>query len=292
MKIGMHLPVMVPGFDRRLILEWSQRIDAGPYSTLAAGERINFPNPEILVTLSAAAAVTERVAISPSVLVLPMHSAVLVAKQIATLDVLSEGRVCLGVGVGGRDEDYRAVGEVFDRTRWRKLERKVEVMRRAWRGDRVVAGALRPVEPAPVQDGGPPVLVGALFEQSIRRAARFADGLQHFSFGPSPEEVGRSFDWAREAWKQAGRATPPRLVAGCWFALGARAREQMDAYLLRYLNFLGPAAEQIAPTVATTSAAALKEVAARMAELGAEELLLTPTTLDPDEVDRVADILG
>ncbi len=139
MENGMNLPVMVPGLDRKLILEWSRRIDAGPYSTLAAGERINFPNPEILVTLSAAAAVTERVWISPSVLVLPMHSAVLIAKQIASLDVLSEGRVCLGVGVGGREEDYRAVGEVFDAARWRKLERKVSVMRQAWRGDRVTA---------------------------------------------------------------------------------------------------------------------------------------------------------
>lgn len=292
MKIGMHLPVMVPGLDRGLILDWSRRIDAGPFSTLAAGERINFPNPEILVTLSAAAAVTERVWISPSVLVLPMHSAVLIAKQIATLDVVSEGRVCLGVGVGGREEDYRAVGEVFDASRWRKLERKVHVMRRAWAGDRVVAGALRPVEPVPVQEGGPEVLVGALFEQSIRRAARWANGLQHFSFGPSTEEVERSFELARRAWKEAGRDAPPRLVAGCWFALGGGAREQMDAYLGRYLNFMGPLAEKLAPTATTTSAHALADVARRMGDLGADELLLTPTTLDPEEVDRVADILG
>ncbi len=58
MKIGMNLPVMVPGLDRDLILEWSRRIDAGPYSTLAAGERITFPNPEVMITMSAAAAVT------------------------------------------------------------------------------------------------------------------------------------------------------------------------------------------------------------------------------------------
>ena len=62
MKIGMNLPVMVPGLDRDCILEWCRRIDAGPYSTLASGERIVFPNPEIMVTLAAAAAATERVA--------------------------------------------------------------------------------------------------------------------------------------------------------------------------------------------------------------------------------------
>jgi alkanesulfonate monooxygenase SsuD/methylene tetrahydromethanopterin reductase-like flavin-dependent oxidoreductase (luciferase family) len=293
MKIGLHLPVMAPGLDRDLILEWSRRIDAGPFSTLAAGERINFPNPEITVTLSAAAAVTERVEICYGVLVLPMHSAVLIAKQVATLDVLSGGRVCLGVGVGGREEDYRAVGAPFDKTRWRMLERKVEVMRRAWNGDRVVPGALGPVEPAPIRDGGPEVMAGSLFPQSIRRAARWADGLQGFSFGPSMQEIEGRFELARTAWQEARRTTPPRLVTGCWFALGAHPRMQMDEYLQRYLGFMGSvAADKIASTVSTISSESLKDVVRQVEDLGADEILLTPTTIDPEEIDRVADLIG
>ena len=135
MKIGMNLPVMVPGLDRDLILEWSRRVDAGPYASLAAGERITFPNPEMMVTLAAAAAVTERVRLAFNVLVLPMHSAVLIAKQVATLDVISAGRVTLGVGVGGREEDYRAVGVVCDEKRLGRLEEQVGLMRRAWAGE-------------------------------------------------------------------------------------------------------------------------------------------------------------
>ena len=91
MKIGLNLPVMVPGFDRDKILTWARRLDAGPFSSLPAGERITFPNPDILVTLSACAAVTERVRLVFSILVLPMHQPVRVAKQIATLDVLRAG---------------------------------------------------------------------------------------------------------------------------------------------------------------------------------------------------------
>jgi len=68
-KIGLHLPVMVPGLDRDAILTWSRRIDQGPFSSLASGERITFPNPDITVALSAAAAVTERVQLHYSVLV-------------------------------------------------------------------------------------------------------------------------------------------------------------------------------------------------------------------------------
>ena len=102
MRIGLNLPVMVPGLDRQTILEWSRRIDTGPFSSLCAGERVNFPKPEIVVTLSAAAAVTERVKIVPTVFVVPLHPPLLLAKRIATLDVLSGGRVVLGVGVGAR----------------------------------------------------------------------------------------------------------------------------------------------------------------------------------------------
>jgi alkanesulfonate monooxygenase SsuD/methylene tetrahydromethanopterin reductase-like flavin-dependent oxidoreductase (luciferase family) len=288
----MHLPVMVPGLDRDKILDWSHRIDRGPFATLAAGERITFPNPEIGVTLSAAAAVTSRVSIAFSVLVLPMHSPVLVAKQVATLDVLSGGRVSLGVGVGGREEDYRAVGAAFD-DRFGKLERGVDLLRRAWTGESVVPGALRPVEPLPVQQGGPEILAGALFPRSVRRAARWADGLTDFSFGPSADEVGNRFDLARNAWKEEGRDAPPRLVGGFWFAIGPGARERMDAYLARYLNFMGPGvAEKLAPTVTTTSDAALRDAVQMMADLGADEVLLTPVHDDPEDVDRVADILA
>ncbi len=292
MQIGMNLPVMVPGLDRDGVLEWSRRIDAGPYSSLAAGERITFPNPELLVTLSFAAAATERVRICPTVLVLPLHDAVLAAKQVATLDVLSGGRVSLGVGVGGREEDYRAVGASLEHKRLAHLEAQVETLRRAWAGEAVVEGALRPVEPAPLQAGGPEILAGAIFPRAIARAAHWADGLTGFSFGPSLDEVGRGFELARRAWKQAGRPEP-RLVTGFWFALGAGAREQLDGYLRRYLDFMGPGiAEKLAPTVRVTSARALVDAARALAELGADELLLVPTTRDPDEVDRVADLLG
>jgi alkanesulfonate monooxygenase SsuD/methylene tetrahydromethanopterin reductase-like flavin-dependent oxidoreductase (luciferase family) len=293
MKIGMNLPVMVPGLDRGLILEWSRRVDAGPFASLAAGERITFPNPEVMVTLSAAAAVTERVRLVFNVLVLPMHSPVLIAKQVATLDVISAGRVTLGVGVGGREEDYRAVGAVCDEKRVGRLERQVGLMRRAWAGELVVEGALRPVEPHPVQSGGPEILAGSLFPRSIRRAARWADGLCGFSFGPSADEIESQFETARAAWKQEARSAPPRLVTGCWFALGSGAREQMDEYLHRYLRFLGPGvAEKLAPTVTTTSGGKLKSAVGMIEDLGADELILAPTTADPDEVHRVADLLG
>lgn len=290
----MNLPVMVPGLDRRTVLEWCRRIDAGPFSTLAAGERITFPNPEIMVTLSVAAAATERVKLAFTVVVLPLHhSTVLLAKQVATLDVLSGGRVVLGVGVGARVEDYRAAEAPFDGRRLRRMERQVALLKRVWSGEHVVEGALRPIEPLPLQPGGPELLAGALAPDSIRRAAAWADGIAGFSFGPSTDEVAFAWETARQAWREAGRARPPRLVGSCWFALGRNPRAQLDEYLQRYLNFMGAdVARRLAPTVRTDSPAALRRVIADLAALGTDELLLVPTTADPEELDRVADALG
>jgi len=292
-KIGMNLPVMVPGFDRDTILEWSRRIDAGPYSSLAAGERIWFPNPEMMVTMSAAAAVTERVDINFSVVVLPMHSAIHIAKQIATLDVISNGRVVLGVGVGGRAEDYAAFGATYDRKRLSRMEAQVDVMRRAWAGEKVIEEALRPLEPRPLQDGGPPILSGSIFPAAVKRASRWADGISGFSFSPFDEQLETCFETARAAWKENGRDRPPRLVTSCWFALGDDARSRLDEYLFRYLRFMGDdTARNLTPMVTTDSAAKLREAVKRVEDIGADELLLVPSTSDPDEVDRVADILA
>jgi len=207
--------------------------------------------------------------------------------------VLSGGRVVAGVGVGARAEDFAAHGVPFRHARLRRLEQQVRIMRRVWAGEIVVEGSARPVEPFPLQPGGPPVLCGSLTAPAIRRAARFADGIAGFAFGPDPAEIAMAFDAARDAWPKAGRPQPPRLVTGCWFALGPRAREQLDEYLRRYLAFLGPgAASGVLPLVRATSPSALRQVVREVADAGGDELCLVPTTTDPEELDRVADALG
>ena len=244
----MNLPVMAEGVDGASILEWSRRIEAGPFSHIAVGERIGFPNPECMVSLSAAAAVTSRVGIMTNVLVLPMHSAVLKAKELATLDLISGGRLTVGVGAGARQEDFDAVGAPFGARRLSQLEGQVATLRAVWSGRHEVPGALAPVEPLPLQEGGPPVLSASLSPASIRRAARWADGICGFSFGPSLAEVEGSFEAARAAWREAGRDRPPRLVTSFWFALGRDARAQLERYLRRYLAFMGEdVAAKLAP---------------------------------------------
>lgn len=290
MKIGMTLPSMVPDLTRADLLAWMRGIDQGPWSSLACGERLAFPNPEMMVSLAGAAAVTERVRIAFTVVVLPLHRTLLMAKQIATLDVLSGGRVSVAVGVGGREEDYKAAEAPFEK-RMGRMEKQVAQLRQAWAGEVVLEG-VNPIGPKPVQPGGPEILAGSLMPKSIRRVSRWADGISGFSFAPDPNEIGGAFEVARAAWKENGRPAP-RLVTSFWYALGPKAREQMDLYVERYLNFFGPdAAVSVAAMCSAVSPQALRDVVGRIRDLGTDELILVPTTADADELKRTEDALA
>ena len=294
MNLGMTLPVMEPGLHRELLLDWVERIERGPFDCLAFGERIAFDNPEVLTLMAACAARTERVRLVTTVIVVPLHDPVLLAKQCATIDMLSGGRLTLGVGIGGREEDYRAVGADLTQRANARLGEFIDTLRRVWAGEKVREGVLLPVGPPPVQPGGPPVVAGAMGPRAIHAAAAWADGVSGFSWGPSEAEIAEQFSLARSAWKEAGRDSEPRLGTAFWYALGDGAREQIQTHLRRYLNWLDPA-EVNAALPATGFAGTPRELRdwlRRIEDLGADEVSLVPTSADPAEVDRVAELLA
>ena len=294
MKIGMTLPVTEPDWTRQTLLDWVSKVEDGPYSSLALGERVCFPNPELMTTLGACAVLTERVQLVTTVLILPMHDPVLVAKQLATIDMLCEGRLTVGLGTGGRDEDYRATGVSLDQKRIAVLESHVDTMRRVWNGEIVVEGTLRPVEPFPIQTGGPRLLSGAMGPKATASAARWADGISGMTVTANPKEVSASFDVARKAWKEAGREEEPELNTALWFAIGEQADEQVSTHLTRYFNWVDSAsrAGMVAHAGFRGSAEEFRDLVRSMSDTGANELLLIPTSLDPNEVDRVTEALG
>ena len=101
MRIGMTIPFMEPGWTREAMKAWALEIDRGPWAHIAMGERITFVNPEFMTSLAATAAWTERVELVSTISVLTMHNPVLMAKQFATIDVISNGRLTVGIGTGG-----------------------------------------------------------------------------------------------------------------------------------------------------------------------------------------------
>lgn len=291
MDVGICLPYMERDFHRDEILRWCRTVDAGSWSSLSCGERITGYTLEMRTMLSAAAAVTERVRIMPSLYVLPMHSAVWAAKEIATLDLISGGRVTLCVGVGGREIDYRAVGASFDR-RHVQMDNQIKQMRSVWRGLPPLEGSDE-VGPSPIQPDGPPILVGAMGPKAIARAAVWAEGIYAFSMGGHADEIRRTFDLADEAWAAAGREQSPRKVAGFWFSLADDAETALKSYVHQYLAVFGDgAARAVAKTMTRFDSGAIRESMDRIAALGCDELILSPCSASLAEVERASTLIG
>jgi alkanesulfonate monooxygenase SsuD/methylene tetrahydromethanopterin reductase-like flavin-dependent oxidoreductase (luciferase family) len=284
--IGLTLPSFVRGADRAVILEWCRRVDDGPFSSVSVGERIAYPSHELVTTLAFAAAATERVRIVSTVAVLPIHDPVRFAKQMATIDVLSGGRLTVGVGVGGRDQDYEALGVPFGR-RFARLDEQVAVMQRVWSGEPVVEG-LPPIGPAPVQPGGPPLLTASMGPKSLARSARWAAGLAGWDLGPDPAGVDATFRRAEEAWVDADRDERPWLSTSSWFALGDDATDRLFEYAYQYLSTFGDsAARAMAALCRLSDPGAMRETLAALTETGCNEVVLVPTTTDIAELDRL-----
>ena len=278
MEIGVALPQMARDYGPGTTVEWSRAIDDGPFSSVSAGERVTFSNPEMVASLAAAAAVTSRVRIMANVWVLPAHPMAMVAQQVGTLDQLAPGRVCLGVGVGGRHHDYQALGSTT-RARHARLDAQVAELRRLLEGEPPFAGA-DPVGPA-LSGSLPVVLAASMGPKSMTRAAQWADGITGFTVTGRRRDMESTNQMADDAWSAADRPAP-RKVTGCFVALGVDAPDAtLRDYVRRYLGFAGhELASAIADEVTVSTPEAVSRLLDDAETAGCDELILVPATAD------------
>ncbi|MEU6372784.1 LLM class flavin-dependent oxidoreductase [Streptomyces sp. NPDC046909] len=284
MDIGIGLPNTVPGTDAQTLLDWARRAEEAGFSTLGTIGRLVYAGYEELIALTAAAAVTSRIRLTTSVLLGPLYSnSALLAKQAASLERISGGRFVLGVGLGGRDDDYAASG-VSTKGRGRQLDEQLTELKRVWAGEeRGFAGA---IGPRPVREGGPELILGGSTEASFRRVAEYADGW--IMGGGTPDMFAQAADGVDAAWQKAGRPGSPRKLSLAYFGLGSDARAQADAYLLDYYGFLGDVAQQIAGSAAVSADMVTSYVEA-FAAAGCDELILVPTGSGLDQIELLAE---
>jgi alkanesulfonate monooxygenase SsuD/methylene tetrahydromethanopterin reductase-like flavin-dependent oxidoreductase (luciferase family) len=281
MKVGIGLPNPIPGTPGDRLIEWARRAEARGFSSLATIDRVAYPSFESLVALAAAAAATTKIGLLTNVLLGPTRNPVLLAKEAASVDQLSGGRLMLGLGVGNRKDDYEAV-EVGFHDRGKRLDEALETMRRVWRGE-PGRGAVRPIGPRPVRPEGVPILIGGRSDVAIRRTVKWGVG---YTVGGAPPEVGGPFaDRVRAAWKEAGKRGEPRIVGLAYFALGERGLSEGAAYLGDYYGEYGGRLWESVPK----SQAALRDVMKRFQNHGFDELFVDPVSADLDELDLAAD---
>jgi alkanesulfonate monooxygenase SsuD/methylene tetrahydromethanopterin reductase-like flavin-dependent oxidoreductase (luciferase family) len=278
MDIGIGLPNTVPDVTKAGIVDWAREAEAAGFASLGTIDRIAYGNYESLIALAAAAAATERIRLVTDILIAPLRSnTALFAKQTATIDHLSGGRLVLGLAPGGRADDYELSGVDFHR-RGRLFDRQLEDLARYWGGETDVG-------PAPVRPG---LLIGGTSDAAFRRVGQHGDGWT--SGGGGYQRFGGALERVREAWRAAGRDGEPRTMALFYFSLGGRAQEDAEETLGSYYAFAGEYAGQIVASAAT-STEQVREYVAGYEAAGCDEVIAFPASADPAQVELLAEAI-
>ena len=297
MKIGIGTPGTSETLDSTFFLEYARRADSAGFTTLTHLDRLVYTNPAPIIALTAAAAVTSRIRLMTSVLLAPMRNAGVLAKQAATLDVISGGRLTLGMAVGSRPDDYAlAPSNIHDRGR--RFDTQLAHMMRIWAGDAVDGAG--PVGPVPVQPNRPEVLIGGRVPTALRRVASWADGyVTGAVFSPSTAKG--IYDQVMELWREAGREGLPRFVGTVACAIGEEAAIKTAASIDHYYHYRGTADRSQAPTSAAgadsrnnipATIPAIREVLAACEQIGMDEVIVRPGVPDIEQVDMLAELLA
>jgi alkanesulfonate monooxygenase SsuD/methylene tetrahydromethanopterin reductase-like flavin-dependent oxidoreductase (luciferase family) len=282
MRIGIGLPAAVPGTASTLLGEWAAESERRGFVSLGVLDRLVYDNLDPLIALTAAAARTERVELMTTVLTVPYRqNAVVLAKQLGSLDRLSGGRLTVGLALGGWPDDYAASGIPL-RGRGATFDGMLSTMRRVWAGE--VDGSSGAIAALP--GARPAVLFGGLVPAAFARAASLGDGWVAPFFGFEMLVDGMTF--VRRAWTDAGRSGLPRVVVQRYFCLGMGADEVADEYLLHYYGqeyFAHARADTL------TTPGRLREEIQRLCGVGCDDLLLFPCTGELDQVALLAETL-
>ncbi|MDX1436795.1 MAG: LLM class flavin-dependent oxidoreductase [Anaerolineales bacterium] len=279
MEVGLGLPNTIAGLSGPGLLEWIRLGERGPFSSLAALDRVLYDSYDPLATLSAAAAITGRIRLATMIVIGPLRNTAILGKTASTIQALSAGSFTLGVALGARRDDYTATGTDFS-SRGARLNDQLLDLKAQWRSGEI----------GPHGGSTPELIIGGLNDLTFGRVARYGDGYMH-NGGP-PHIFERMAAKALAAWEDYGRPGKPRLVGMAYYSLGDDVQAEAGRrYLRGYYEFTGPFAERIAQGL-LISPQAIVSLMRGYADAGCDELVLFPTSHDPDQVDRLAEVVG
>src|SRR5271156_398003 len=275
MKIGLHLPQIGAATDQ--IAQVARRAEQEGYESIWVSDHLLVPDSggrlpaieilEPIATLAYVAALTRRIKLATSVIVVPYRNSIHLAKELATLDRLSSGRVVAGVASGWLEAEFRALGAPYEK-RGAYTDEAIALMRAAWssavpefRGEFFNLTGMR-FGPRPAA-GNIPIWVGGISRRAIRRAVELGDGWHGTRMNPA--QVAERIGWIRE--------------------LAARRRRSLDGFTISHRVYLG-----FAPKWTDTGgyvegvlapSAEIAEYLNRFAAIGVDEILISPLGGEP-----------
>jgi probable F420-dependent oxidoreductase len=246
MQIGLCLPHFGRPLETGRLLQVAQRADTLGFDSLWVTDHVIVPKDvyiayreemlDPLAVLPWLAGVTERIALGTSVIILPYRSPLPVAKLLASVDVLSGGRLIFGAGVGWMEGEFAALGVPFNE-RGSRTDEALELFQKVWTAREPEIETRRHrlhgliASPMPLQRPRPPIWIGGASEGAYRRVARFGDGWH--STAATPEAFRQGADAVRRFWTEAGRPGAPVLSLRIPFWLDEIHRSGSDMGYLR-----------------------------------------------------------
>jgi alkanesulfonate monooxygenase SsuD/methylene tetrahydromethanopterin reductase-like flavin-dependent oxidoreductase (luciferase family) len=291
MDIAVGLPTADATITGDFVVEWAQVADRAGFSSLMARERVDGGLQEPLIALAVAAGVTRKIHLLASTILPSSRETTLLARQAASLDVLSQGRFILGVGVGYRAVDYEVAGYSFQE-RGRRLDAQLPILRSIWAGE-PPARAEGPIGARPLTPGGPPIMVGGHVPAVAPRIVGYGEGYLA-SVGGDETDLARMLELWRlieTRWAEAGRKGRPRLVTAHYYGLGPDADDCADRYIATNFAFKPALAERLRRGVPTTPAA-VRALIRRHEDLGSDELILMSCREDVAALKALADVVA
>jgi len=292
-------PTETPDVDA--LYRYAERAEALGFESLWAWDHVilgvepSFPILDAVGTLTAIAARTSRIKLGTGVLVLPLRNPTVAAKAIGTLDVISKGRLILGVAAGWYAREFDAVGVPF-KQRGRLFERNLEILTRLWTEDRVSLQVdefnLREavMRPKTVQRPRPPILIGGYVDAVLKRVATRGDGWLTYFY--TPESYAKSWQkilgFAREAGRDPGTLTGTNQLA---ILVGA-SRAETEAPMRHWLSTEWDVAAWSESTIEHAIRGSVKECVEQLrahVASGVDRLILIPYRYEPAQVEIIAE---
>jgi len=286
--------------DARALVEYGVKMEELGYDSLWVWDHIllgvdpNFPIVDSLTLLTAIAARTTRIKLSTGILVLPLRNPVLLAKQLSTMDQLSNGRLLMAMAVGWYKREFDAAGIPFEQ-RGRIMDDNLEILKRFWMEDKVdgewtnhkvSAGVMYP---KPVQKLRPPLLIGGYVDKVLKRAAEKGDGWLTYFY--KPESFAISWEKLRNFAAEAGK-NPDELMNGAQLPIMVgKSRKDVEGPMMEWLNRDFDIAQGSLSTMDSAIMGTVDECVAQLKEhlaVGVQKIIFVPYKYQMDQCEIIA----